>query len=69
MKEKINFKEMEIKNLLEEKNKRVISIVQEKASLSQTGKKNSNLTRKLRKEIARIETTISEKINQSMIEG
>jgi len=61
-----DIKAQDIKALIDEKNKKQVDLVVEKANLAQSGKKNSNQTAKLKKEIARLETIITEKIFTSI---
>lgn len=57
-----DIKGMDIKSLISQKTKKEAELVLEKAALAQAGRKNSNKTKILRKEIARIETVIQEKL-------
>jgi ribosomal protein L29 len=57
-----DIKELDIKTLISQKSKKQVELVSEKASLAQAGRKNSNKTKILRKEIARIDTVIQEKL-------
>jgi ribosomal protein L29 len=62
------FRDMEAKVLLEQAHKKRVQIIDEVSKLANQGKKNSLATKKLRKEIAQIETVINEKIIESMKE-
>lgn len=59
------FRSLEAKALIDGANKRRAQIIDETAKLANQGKKNSLVTKNLKKEIAQIETIISEKIIES----
>ncbi len=59
------FRSMDSKALVNEIGKRRVQLIEECAALSNQGKKNSNSTGKLKKEIARLETILNEKIIES----
>jgi ribosomal protein L29 len=61
-----DIKTQDVKALIGLKAKKQAEIVAEKSALAQAGKKNSNKTKILRKEIARIETVIQEKLFASV---
>lgn len=63
------FREMDDKALLAEKAKKQDQIVNEKAALVQSGKKNSNQIRDSRKEIAMIETVLNERLLERVQKG
>ena len=56
---------MDAKALLDSAKKKREQIVEEVAKLANQGRKNSNITKKLKVEIAQIETIINEKIIES----
>lgn len=62
------FRELDSKSIVEQINKRKQQIIDETAKLANQGRKNSNLTIKTRKEIARLETILNEKIIESFKE-
>lgn len=57
-----SLRKMDTKSLVNEKTKLLSDLYLAKASLANTGRKSSKDTRELKKQIARIETVISEQI-------
>ncbi len=62
------FKQFDEKTLLSEIAKRKQQLVEERAKLANQGRKNSNQTAKVKKEVARLETILNEKIIASFKE-
>lgn len=63
-----DFRQMDAKALVAEKVKKQEQIVNEKAALVQSGRKNSIQTRNLKKEVAKIETVLNEKLLETIQE-
>ena len=65
MKSAKELRSLEPKALIEQAKKNREQVVEEVAKLANQGRKNSIVTKKLRREIAQIETIINEKIIES----
>jgi len=59
-------RELEISKLNVNSEQTRKQLVEEIAKLSRSGKKNSNATKRLRKDIAQMETVINEKVGDSL---
>jgi len=60
------YNQMDAKSLVMDKAKKQEELVRQKAELAQSGKKSSIQTKKLKREIARIETSLSEKLSEKI---